>query len=409
MRKVKYFILRGVRLSEPGYAITGIFGFIGYPLFYFIWTSFGYQESFPYRVFCTAVCMGLAFPNMWPKKLKPYSAYYWYFFLIFCIKGFFTYSLLLNDFNLVWLLSFTCSLFILGQFIDWINYLLISAIGDSFAVALFLANHGQFNIPSNYIELIVIYGFINSSCLVLNFRSMFLKIQKWQTLRFISAKISHEIGTPVASVSVIGSSLVDLLDDPDMSYPEIRVVLKENLLKIASQAEHIKTIIDIMLYNAGRGNIDRRKFLTVSIAECIEEAVEKYPYIKHNLNQKIRVVLMDNFLLDTNKYLFINLLFNLIKNSIAAINRKGEGDIIITAQAGPKWNTLTVRDTGDGIPDNIKPAIFDELTSTYQDETNVGLGLSFVKSLITAMKGNISVNSKYGRFTEIILHIPKIV
>jgi two-component system CAI-1 autoinducer sensor kinase/phosphatase CqsS len=402
MEKVKHIINRGVKLSEPGYAITGFFGLVGYPLFYVIWETAGYRESLQYRTFCTFICLGLLLSSKWPQKMKRFLPYYWYFFLIVCIKAFFAYSLLLNDFNLVWLLSFTCSLYILGQFIDWMNYLIISVIGDVLAVVLYILNNGMIYAPDNFVELFIVYIFINSSCLVLNFRSMVLKMEKWATLRFISAKISHEIGTPVAAIYMISGGLVDKIQ----SNAGKNVIL-ENARKIYRQSEHIKTIISIMLSNARRGQIDPNEFAAVSISDCINDAVTDYPYTKHNLIQRVRVEIKEDYLLLTNKILFINLVYNLIKNSIKALDRKGNGEISITAHTEKDWNVLTIRDTGQGIPKNIEPIIFDELTSTG-DETNVGLGLNFVKSVMDAMGGKIVVNTEYGEYTEVVLLIPKI-
>jgi len=406
-KRLNLIILSGVKLSEPGYRFTGLFAMVGHPLFYWIWDYYGYVESISYRIFCTVISAGLFFSKQWSVRYHTLLLYYWYVFLIFCIKGFFTYFLLLNHFNFVWFVSFTCSIYILGLLIDWKNFIIITVLGDGFAIGLYLYLYGPVEIPANYLEMLFLYGFINSSCLGLNFRSIVLKLQKLRSQRFISAKISHEIGTPVAAISIISDGLIDLLSSSKPLQQSHKEMLTKHLMKISKQTEQIKALLSIMLSNAKRGYIDAHTFTHISVRECIDEAIERFSLIKSNLSQMIHVDIQDAYQLNTNRQLFVNLLLNLIKNGYAALYKKGEGELTITTYSNTHSHFLEVKDTGTGIPSEIQADIFADLTGSIADEDHAGLGLGFVKTLVDAMGGSIDIESEYGSFTVIRMKFPR--
>jgi CheY-like chemotaxis protein/two-component sensor histidine kinase len=73
-----------------------------------------------------------------------------------------------------------------------------------------------------------------------------------------------------------------------------------------------------------------------------------------------------------------------------------------------EYAMISIRDTGSGIPDNIKDRIFDPFFTTKTDRSNkgTGLGLSVVYSIVTAHKGKIEVESAEGKGTEFRIYLP---
>ncbi len=86
----------------------------------------------------------------------------------------------------------------------------------------------------------------------------------------------------------------------------------------------------------------------------------------------------------------------------AAVLRADEVDAL---PAGP-YLRLTVADSGNGIPAEVLPRIFDPYFSTKSKAGNSGLGLATVRSIIRKHNGHIEVESQVGRGTTFRLWLP---
>jgi two-component system, OmpR family, phosphate regulon sensor histidine kinase PhoR len=107
---------------------------------------------------------------------------------------------------------------------------------------------------------------------------------------------------------------------------------------------------------------------------------------------------------DKIKQVVLNLVSNAIKYN------RANGLVEITAgQDGKEW-TLCVRDTGMGIPAKALPHLFQKFYRVQASEGKVagtGLGLSICKQIVSGHGGSIEVQSKYGKGTTFIIHIPR--
>jgi two-component system NtrC family sensor kinase len=97
-------------------------------------------------------------------------------------------------------------------------------------------------------------------------------------------------------------------------------------------------------------------------------------------------------------------LMNLIANAIDAI--AAEGKIVITTSHSPEFLTISIRDTGAGIPENIRGKIFDPFFTTKPIGQGTGLGLAISYGIIQDHQGSIEVQSNEGGGTEFVLKIP---
>ena len=82
------------------------------------------------------------------------------------------------------------------------------------------------------------------------------------------------------------------------------------------------------------------------------------------------------------------------------------GEIILSSSVGPDVSTLTVRDTGPGIPDEHLPLIFErfyKVDAARKAAAGSGLGLSIVKAIVERHGGRISAKNDNGAVFEIVL------
>jgi signal transduction histidine kinase len=105
------------------------------------------------------------------------------------------------------------------------------------------------------------------------------------------------------------------------------------------------------------------------------------------------------------KQIIINLFDNAIK-----FTEHGAITLRI-AKLGDAQFTLTIKDTGHGIPKEAQQRIFEAFwqvdgTMTRVNNRGVGLGLSIVKQLVELMGGTITVDSELGQGTAFIMHFP---
>jgi signal transduction histidine kinase len=101
----------------------------------------------------------------------------------------------------------------------------------------------------------------------------------------------------------------------------------------------------------------------------------------------------------------INQVFmNILTNSIQAIKEKG--DIYIETISSGIGVKIIIRDTGSGMPPEVKKHIFEPFYTTKEVGSGTGLGLAISYGIIEQHRGNIDVISETGKGTEFIISLP---
>ena len=97
-------------------------------------------------------------------------------------------------------------------------------------------------------------------------------------------------------------------------------------------------------------------------------------------------------------------LMNLLTNAADAI--EGQGKIVITTNQAEGMFSISIRDSGKGIPEKIRHRIFEPFFTTKPVGKGTGLGLSISYGIIQAHHGTIDVQSGKDQGTEFIVRIP---
>ena len=119
---------------------------------------------------------------------------------------------------------------------------------------------------------------------------------------------------------------------------------------------------------------------------------------------KFKVDVKDNLKLKTDPTFLKRTITNLVNNAIQAMPEGGE--LGLTAQKREKCIVITVSDTGQGIPENVKANLFKPLMTTKAK--GQGLGLAVVKRLIEGLNGKVTFESGEGKGTKFIIELPAI-
>jgi signal transduction histidine kinase len=232
--------------------------------------------------------------------------------------------------------------------------------------------------------------------------------EKLATVGQLAAEIAHEVGTPLNVIGGRARSLQRKSDRPDE--------VNKNAGIIADQAARITKIIEQML------SLSRRRVPSqteVDLVKCIDSAltlleeriaqaeVEVIKEIPRDLPQ----VVGDE---DGLQQVFINLLLNAIQaipeggrlelTAEVALRRKGGLDLA----APQRFVSVSVADSGEGIPEELIGQIFEPFFSTKDKEQGTGLGLTVVHGIVKAHDGWIDVESPApgGTGTVFRVHLP---
>ena len=201
------------------------------------------------------------------------------------------------------------------------------------------------------------------------------------------SKIRHDIR---AAVSSIYASIGLIEMNPDK--------INDLLPVIKKACSYMEKILEEWKQNAVKMELVKEE---VYVNKLIEEAIESI-YVPKNIEIDIGELKEFKFNLDKNKML--RTIVNLLKNSIEAMPEGG--CIRIRTEVKHDELLIQIEDTGKGIPEEVIDKIFNPMFSTKP--TGLGLGLSYVKEVIDAHFGKISVESVVDVGTKFTIKIPQI-
>ena len=85
---------------------------------------------------------------------------------------------------------------------------------------------------------------------------------------------------------------------------------------------------------------------------------------------------------------------------------KGGSLSITTADDQHGWVLIQFKDTGYGIPEDIRDKIFEPLFTTKEEGKGTGLGLSISRDIVESHGGRIEIESAPGRGTTFTIRLP---
>lgn len=244
--------------------------------------------------------------------------------------------------------------------------------------------------------------------------------EKMDLLANLSATIAHEMRTPLsgvrASISGVESYLPDLLkgymhasaQEPDRFKPirpEHLEMLSNTPARIKAMVDQANTVIDLLLVNLRNRKLDRANFTDCSMAICVVEAVQTYPY-KRNERQKVQFAVDQDFVFPGIHAMMVYVIFNLLKNALYSLEAAHKGDITITLERDAHHSRVIFTDTGLGISTEALPHIFEGFFTTKSEGT--GAGLAFCKRTLNSFDAQIYVRSVKDQYTTFIMEFPVI-
>jgi two-component system OmpR family sensor kinase len=203
--------------------------------------------------------------------------------------------------------------------------------------------------------------------------------------RFIK-DTTHELNTPLSAIL----ANIEMMDTDVMVEKN-----KKKLDRINIAAKTVSTLYKDLTYltlEQEKQNEDE----VLDIKEIIKDRVEYFDILARSKQIIFQLSLADaTIVMDRRK--FTRVIDNLISNAIKYNKRNGEIRIVL------ERNRLTVSDTGIGIAEEKIPFMFDRYLRFNSSEGGFGVGLSIVKKILDEYNIAISVESKEGKGTRMVM------
>jgi len=219
--------------------------------------------------------------------------------------------------------------------------------------------------------------------------------------------VSHELKTPLTSIKGFVDNMMDGLTG------EIAGKQREYLDRVRVNADRltrmITNLLDLSRIESGTHHLDR---VRLHLFDLAEEVVEQLRPIAAAKPMTLEIVCPDPTLqVSADRDKLIQVITNLVDNAIK-FTPKGGKITVAVARKDPERVSITVTDTGDGIPPEDLAKLFEpfyqasRLAGTHAK--GLGLGLSIVKTLVELHGGAISVKSEVGKGSEFCILLPAI-
>jgi len=209
----------------------------------------------------------------------------------------------------------------------------------------------------------------------------------FQKEREFISNASHELMTPI---SILQSKIENMFEEEDIADE-----LKVRLLEMQRILNRLKSITKTLLLISQIENDQFLKEDNIRVSSLLQEVYDEISIRLQDKNISYEVSVKDDFtLVNVNKFLLFNLLFNLVNNAIK-YNHEG-GTIHIEAVKENNAYVVKVIDTGIGISSTDLPFIFNRFKKLKQSlqQDSFGLGLPIVKSIAEFHHIKIEVESE---------------
>jgi signal transduction histidine kinase len=216
------------------------------------------------------------------------------------------------------------------------------------------------------------------------------------------ATVSHELKTPLTSIRLAVHLLLEEEVGP-LAPKQIDLLLdaRENSERLLAMVDNL---LDLARFEQGRRQLqivpESPAFLLRAASEEVRSrAQDKGVEVVVEAAESMPQVAVDAYRLG-------NALRNLLDNALTYTERGGR--ITLTAAAGPEGVTLSVADTGVGIPPEHLPHVFEKFFRVPGQSRGIGtgLGLAIVNEIVAAHGGTITCESHPGAGTAFHITLP---
>ena len=247
-------------------------------------------------------------------------------------------------------------------------------------------------------------------------QNLLMERERLASLGQLIGGIAHNLKTPIMSISGAAEGLNDLIKEYDSSIEDPEVTPQDHhdiasdmsgwVSKIKSYTEYMSDVITTVKDQAVTLSEDQK------ISFSIDEVVKRVDILmRHELKSALitlntEINVKQNKTLHGNITSLVQVINNMISNSIQAYNGEPNKTIDLIINEDNNYITISIRDYGCGLPKEVQDKLFKEMITT-KGKNGTGLGLFMSYSTIRAhFNGDITFESKEGVGTTFNIILP---
>ena len=223
----------------------------------------------------------------------------------------------------------------------------------------------------------------------------------------LAAGVGHEINNPLTYVIInlrLASSLLAEID-PHLVVDE--PVIAKVTAMMTDSLDGLERIAAIVASLQGLARHTEGERTLVDVSRILDRALT---IAEHETRARAQVArsYRDRVALEADEGRLLQLFVNLIVNAAQAIKPGAPQDntIEVTTMVRQGRLHVAVRDTGQGIPEDVLPHVFNPFFTTKQEEQGTGLGLAISQEIAREHGGDIVVETRAGMGTAITVRLP---
>ena len=228
-----------------------------------------------------------------------------------------------------------------------------------------------------------------------NLESELAHSERLASIGRLAAGVAHEIGNPVTGIACLAQNLESETEDGD-----VRTTSRQ----IIDQTKRISEIVQTLVGFSHGGSFASERPQMLALAECIQEAADLVG-LSHGARQvEIRIDCPQAILLIADRTRLIQVFVNLMTNACDA-SQPGD-QITVRARLTESDAIIEVVDHGEGMAQDLLDQVFEPFVTTKAPRHGTGLGLSVVHRIVEDHGGQISIDSRPGSGTRVVLTLP---
>jgi C4-dicarboxylate-specific signal transduction histidine kinase len=225
---------------------------------------------------------------------------------------------------------------------------------------------------------------------------------KLATLGELTTGVAHELNNPLNNIGLFVGNAIDLIElgladtEPERILQELRSAMQQ-VRKATEIISHLRTF----------GRAASVSYEPVSITNVLQNALSLMHEQLRLRQIEVRLQLLPEDVVVVGNAIQLEQVFiNLLTNARDALSDAPKKIIAIACKKGEQVVTISVSDTGPGIPAGLEKRIFDPFFTTKEVGTGTGLGLSITYGIIRDHQGTITLKNSPGRGASFLIQLP---
>jgi len=224
-----------------------------------------------------------------------------------------------------------------------------------------------------------------------------LVAERMATVGRLSLKVAHEVRNPISAIELNAEMLEDIVrerSDEDM---------KEAVGLVTAIRDQVTALDALTEEYLAFARFPRPHFEEESVNHLVQELADFVRPVASRQGLTLRVEVDPNVpMMEIDRGLLRQAVWNLVKNGLETLSSGGE--LTIGSRFDGEGVEIAVSDTGEGIPDDVGPRLFEQFFTTKPQGT--GLGLSITRQIAEEHGGELRWANRAGRGATFTIRLP---